>query len=153
MDTTPISSTDTGPLHSKWHEACTVMPRQFFLALCKHVRQTGNEPEYMHSGPQSNSEPCVHRERPTGRVIIVIVAERRERRQEREERKRQEKRRGEKMRRREEERARKTEKAENPPCVDSKRLRVCVQEASVCTRKTPACSTHAGVFLVHTEAS
>ena len=27
-----------------------------------------------------------------------------------------------------------------PPCVDSKRLRVCVQDASVCTGKTPACS-------------
>ena len=28
-----------------------------------------------------------------------------------------------------------------PPCVDSKRLRVCVQDASVCTGKTPACPT------------
>ena len=145
VNTTPISSTDTGPLHSKWHEACAVMPRQFFLALCKHVRQTGNEPEYMHSDPQSNSEPCVHRERPTGGVIIVIVAERREREDKRGKR--------DSDKRREEERARKTEKAENPPCVDSKRLRVCVQEASVCTRKTPACSTNAGVFPVHTEAS
>ena len=26
-----------------------------------------------------------------------------------------------------------------PPCVDSKCLRVCVQDASVCTGKTPAC--------------
>ena len=31
------------------------------------------------------------------------------------------------------------------PCVDSKRLRVCVQDASVCTGKTPACVEHAGV--------
>ena len=31
------------------------------------------------------------------------------------------------------------------PCVDSKRLRVCVQDASVCTGKTPACAEHAGV--------
>ena len=30
------------------------------------------------------------------------------------------------------------------PCVDSKHLRVCVQDASVCTGKTPACPTHAG---------
>ena len=29
-----------------------------------------------------------------------------------------------------------------PPCVDSKRLRVCVQDASVCTGKTPACVEH-----------
>ena len=40
-----------------------------------------------------------------------------------------------------------------PPCVDSKRLRVCVQDASVCTGKTPACVEHADVFPVHTEAS
>ena len=40
-----------------------------------------------------------------------------------------------------------------PPCVDSKRLRVCVQDAAVCGGKTPACSKHAGVFRVHTEAS
>ena len=33
----------------------------------------------------------------------------------------------------------------NPPCVDSKRLRECVQDASVCTGKTPACVGHAGV--------
>ena len=38
-----------------------------------------------------------------------------------------------------------------PPCVDSKCLRVCVQDASVCTGKTPSCPTHAGVFLVQTE--
>ena len=40
-----------------------------------------------------------------------------------------------------------------PPCVDSKRLRVYVQHVPVCTGKTPACSTHVGVFRVHTEAS
>ena len=39
------------------------------------------------------------------------------------------------------------------PCVDSKRLRVCVQDASVCTQKTSACVEHARVFRVHTEAS
>ena len=32
-----------------------------------------------------------------------------------------------------------------PPCVDSKRLRVCVQDASVCNWKTRACVEHAGV--------
>ena len=42
--------------------------------------------------------------------------------------------------------------AENPPCVDSKRFRVCVRDASVCTGKTPACVGHAGVFKAHTEA-
>ena len=33
----------------------------------------------MHSGPKGKSEPCVHRESPTGRVIIVFVAEREKR--------------------------------------------------------------------------
>ena len=32
-------------------------------------------------------------------------------------------------------------------------FRVCVQDASVCTGKTPACVEHAGVFRVHTETS
>ena len=41
----------------------------------------------------------------------------------------------------------------NSPCVDSKRIRVCVQDASVCAGKTPACIEHADVFRVHTEAS
>ena len=40
-----------------------------------------------------------------------------------------------------------------PPCVDSKRFRVCVRDASVCTRKTPACVERAGVFPVHTEGA
>ena len=53
-----ISSTDTGPLLSKWHEACAGTPGQLFL----------------HSGHQSKSELCAQRE-PTGRVLIVIVIE------------------------------------------------------------------------------
>ena len=40
-----------------------------------------------------------------------------------------------------------------PPCVDSKRLRVCVQDTSVCAGKMPSCVGHAGVFRAHTEAS
>ena len=51
---TPISNTDTRPLHSKWHEACTVMPGQLFLAYCEHVRLTGNEPKYRHSDTQAS---------------------------------------------------------------------------------------------------
>ena len=39
--------------------------------------------------------------------------------------------------------------AENPPCVGSKRLRVKVQNASVCTGKTRACSTHVRVLPLH----
>ena len=86
---------------------------------------------------------CTQRE-PTGRVIIVIVAERKERRQEREERKREENDGREKRRRkrtteeRERERRRKREREKeregwrerrepplpSSPCVGSKRLRV-----------------------------
>ena len=121
-----------------------------------------SEPRYMHSGSKGKSEPCVHRES----RLDHRCRERRERRQEREERKREEKRREEKRReekrreekRREEKRieerreerkkegqterrkrARKKEKAENPSVCDSKRLHVCVQDASVCIRKTPTC--------------
>ena len=47
---------------------------------------------------------------------------------------------------------------ENPPCVGSKRLRVQVQNASVCTRKTRACCArfagiHGCVLNLHTESS
>ena len=34
-NTTLISSTGTGPLHSKWHEACTVIPGQLFLCMTR----------------------------------------------------------------------------------------------------------------------
>ena len=40
----------------------------------------------------------------------------------------------------------------NPPCVGSKRLRVSIQKASVCTGKPRACVQHEGVLLAHTEA-
>ena len=43
-NTSHISSTDTGPIHSKWLEACTVMPGQSFRAWCEHVRPTRNGP-------------------------------------------------------------------------------------------------------------
>ena len=109
------------------------------------------------------SEPCVHRESPTGRVIIVIVAEREDKRREKGER--EDKRAESREREGEKERARKTESKKireggkhfsvpnrttphkttphhtTPHNVDSKRLRVCVQDASVCTGKTPACPT------------
>ena len=87
---------------------------------------------------------CTQRET-TGRVIIVNVAEREDKREESRERdkRREEERRGEEEKRREQEKQR---RRKTPPCVDSKRLRVCVQDASVCTGKTPACVGHAGVF-------
>ena len=91
-----------------------------------------SEPRYMHSGPKGKSEPCVHRESPTGRVIIVIVAEREKTR----EMERREKRRGENRERRKE-RARKKEKAENP---------------SVCRFKTPPCVRSRRLHVQHTRA-
>ena len=37
------------------------------------------------------------------------------------------------------------------PCVDSTRLRVYIQNASVCTGKKSTCFRHVDLFLVHTE--
>ena len=114
-------------------------------------------PRYMHSGPKVKAGPCVLRESPTGRVIIVIVAERkREKTREGRERRREDRRRERKKDRQEEEREIEHERQrrrKTPACVRSKRLRVCGQDVSVCIRKTPACSTHAGAFPEHTEAS
>ena len=41
----------------------------------------------------------------------------------------------------------------DPPCVHSKRLRVYVQDVSVCYGNTPACVQYAGRLPVHTETS
>ena len=41
-------------------------------------------------------------------------------------------------------------KVENPPCVDSKRLRDSIQNVPVCTGNKSKCSTHSDLLLVHT---
>ena len=66
-NTTPISRTDTGPLHSKWNEACTGVRGQMIFAWCEQFRQTGNAQSQAlwHSG---KSEPCVQREREPDRT-------------------------------------------------------------------------------------
>ena len=117
----------------------------------------------MHSGPEGESDPCVHRESPIGRVIIVIVAEREERddkRGKREREKREEKRRERRTDRKKRERARKTEKAENPsvcrlktpPCVRSRRLRMYGEKARMSNTCGRFPGTHGGVLNAHTEA-
>ena len=73
--------------------------------------------------------------------------ERREKREEEEEEE-EEERRGRGKRKRERER-----EDRDVPCEDSKRLRVYVQDISVCTGNRPACVQHVGVLLVHTETS
>ena len=87
-NTSPISSTDTGPLHSKWREACIVQPGQLFLAWCEHVCFLHDANMFARHGmSQSTRTPtlsqvravCTQRE-PTGRVIIVIFAEREDKR-------------------------------------------------------------------------
>ena len=103
---------------------------QLFRAWCEHVRPTGNEPNHTHS------DTLTSQSQPSRRVIIVIVAEREER----------EDKRGKSAR---EKRREKRREGGKP----LQRLRVCVQDASVCTGETPACVEHAGVFPVHTEAS
>ena len=88
-NTSPISSTDTGPFHSKWREACIVKPGQLFLARCEHVCFLHDANMFARQGmSQGTRTPtlsqvravCTRRE-PTGRVIIVIVAEREDRRE------------------------------------------------------------------------
>ena len=66
-NTSPISSTDTGPLHSKWHDGLHRNTRTIVFCTMRTC-SPNSEPRYMHSGPQGKSEPCVHRESPTGRV-------------------------------------------------------------------------------------
>ena len=114
-------------LHSKTRTVVSCMMR-----TCS----PSSVPRYMHSFPKGKAGPCVLRESPTGRVIIVIVAEREEREDKREREKRKKDIQKEE-REQERQRRRKTH-----PCVRSKRLRVCGQDVSVCSRKTPACSTH-----------
>ena len=149
-NTSPISRTDTGPLHSKWHEVCTVMKGQLFRALCEHVRPTRNGPRSMHSGPQGKSELCVQR------AIIVVFSEREEREDKRGKRKRtKEENDGREKERREERKREKRTPPHTPsllsvcrfktsPCVGSKRFRVYWQNA----RMLNTC----GRLLVHTEA-
>ena len=54
-----ISPAGTGPVHSKWHEACKGTPGQNSFCVMRRFRQTGNGPRPMHSGPQGKSELCV----------------------------------------------------------------------------------------------
>ena len=150
-----ISSPETSPLHSKWHEACTGILRQLIVSCMMRTCPPNSVPRYMHSGPKGKAGQCVLRESPTGRVIIVIVAEsverecreREDKRGKREEKRGEEKgrRTGRKKRERESKKEEKEQERQRRrkthPCVRSKRLRVCGQDASVCTGKTPACST------------
>ena len=93
---------------------------------------------------------CTQRE-PTGRVIIVIVAEREEREDKRGKRARE--------KRREKRRKRREEKAENtsvcsfktPPCVRSGRLRVYEENARMFNTCGRFLGTHGGVLNLHTE--
>ena len=150
QNTTPTSSTDAGPLHSKWHEACTGNTKT--VVSCMLRTCSANREWTEHSG---KSELCVQRE-PTERVIIVIVAEKEEREDKREEsreREREKERRKNDGREKEEgEKERRDEREirellpppsvllvcrfKTSPCFGSKRFRVC---------KTHACSTHARV--------
>ena len=85
-------------------------------------------------------------------MIIVIVAEKEERKDKREESREREREKERRMRMKEECKKKGREKERGLPCVGSKRLRVYVQNASVCTGKTRASVQHVCVLPVHTEA-
>ena len=86
---TPISITDTGPLHSKWHEACTVFLDSCFLHDANMFGQQGMGHDPRTPTLRQVREVCTQRE-PTERVIIVIVAEREKREKERDTRREKE---------------------------------------------------------------
>ena len=90
-----ISSTDTGPLHSKWHEACTVSPGLY------DTNMFGQRGMDQSTGTLTHRQVRVVRTQrePTERVIIVIFIEREKKREEKEnegrERRKKERERGE----------------------------------------------------------
>ena len=94
------------------------------------------------SGPQGKMGPCVQRE-PTGRSIIVIENRKRERADKRQRKtsRESEREKYEMRETREEKRKgdtrREGHEGETLPCARSTRFRVCVQQAPVCTFKTP----------------
>ena len=85
-NTSPISSTDAGPLHSKCPEACTVMLGHLFLARCEHVRPITNGPKHTHSDTLTSQSRMYTERADWTRDHCHCFWERRERRQEREER-------------------------------------------------------------------
>ena len=130
-DTSPISSTTSFRVARGLHS---------FL-IRTSSGQAGNEPKYRHSDSlASQSRLCT--ERPTGRVIIVIVAERGE---------------NDKSGKREEEREKRRDPPPQPPptpppfpvlsvcmlktspCAGSKRIRVCQQNARMCSTCAAFC--------------
>ena len=54
------SSTDAGPLHPKWHEACTGTPGLSFCMI-RASRQPANGTRPTHFGTQGKSGPCTKR--------------------------------------------------------------------------------------------
>ena len=93
---------------------------------------TRNGPRSMHSDTSGQVRAVCTQREPTGRVIIVIVTRREE---EEMKRSKEERKRGREER---DEREKRT-LPPSSPCAGSKRLRVSVQNASVCTGKTRAC--------------
>ena len=138
-NTTPISCTDASPLHSKWHEACTGNTKTVvscMLRTCSANREWTEAHAHWHSG---KSELCVQR-KPTGRVIIVIVTDREEKRKDKREQRKitreRETEEGEERKRERDEREIREPPSSSPcvgskrpPCVGSKRFRVCRQNA------------------------
>ena len=71
------SSADTGPLHSKLHEACTGKSRQFIVSC---LLRTCFAPQGMSQGTctvalKACQSSVYRKSQPTGRVLIVFVIE------------------------------------------------------------------------------
>ena len=131
--------------HRQTHHPFPAQRKANFIPSGTRLAQLCQDSCFLHDanmfakqGMDRSTRTCTQRE-PTGRVIIVIETDREKRERERRKRTTKEReKKGERKRRDERER----EPLLPPPLVGSKRLRVWVQNASVCAGKTRACVPH-----------
>ena len=157
-NTTPISSTDTGLPNSKWHDSYARTVVSCMMRRCSLHKERGHSPRTLTLRPVR----AVFTERdPTGRVIIVLVAERKKTRKTRQEkeksetsrerRERERRKRGRRERRKRGRREREGKEREGgPPCVGSKRLHIYRQNARMCSTYARFVGMHGGVLNLHT---
>ena len=105
----------------------------------------------MHSDTQASQSRVYTEREPTGRVTIVIVAEREDKREESREGEREKYEGSERKKKGREKERRRGERERGLPCVGSKRLRVYRQNARMCSTCARFAGTTGGVLNPHTE--
>ena len=134
-NTTPISSTDTGPLHSKWHEACTGNTRTVISCMMRTC-QTDKEWATALALWTSGQVRAVRTQRAdwtSDHCQRAVKRERRERKRETRE---------EERGRHERKRDARREERDAPVCT--------LQNVLVCTFKTPVSFVTRAFLKVHT---